>query len=382
MSCIKNLLREIQPTGFYAYYDRIVILVVQPLSPNFLNELWNEGNFGRGVVKVGQESIQPLIVINGHPAKHAWRYRQKIEINRPTWRGLQLIERCLPADAWIYYVEVAYEVVADRASVELLAEVFRNGFLQPWHGNREAVSYRHGFTTRKNPAKGKPRNGRWFVWYNDHVSKYTGEEDCFRVEGRHQGSAAVRNIGIQRPHDFLTFDFDAYFARHIRFWQLDLERLGRCHQNRLNGHKRKRSMIGPLGVNLDRMRGIVLYRKHSWHEDEQKEREIKNGVKDRFANHSLQRLVDSYGRGKPRPYLKPIPPIHYRIVQGKDLSTSPDTLRTKGKHSTFWHSPLMTVKSCYCTPVRETSTDGDHPLERIKRTALNLRLVAQNDVQQ
>ena len=39
----------------------------------------------------------------------------------------------------------------------------------------------------------------------------------------------------------MTFDFDAYFANGCASMDLDLERLGRYHQNKLSGGKRKRA---------------------------------------------------------------------------------------------------------------------------------------------
>ena len=57
----------------------------------------------------------------------------------------------------------------------------------------------------------------------------------------------MRRIGLHYPRDLINFDFDAYFTRWFRLYDLDLERLGRYHQNKLSGGKRKRARIEHYG---------------------------------------------------------------------------------------------------------------------------------------
>ena len=52
-----------------------------------------------------------------------------------------------------------------------------------------------------------------------------------------------------------------YFGRKLRFFELDLERLGRWHRNKLSGGRRKKSRISQRGsYNYDRAIGSALYR--------------------------------------------------------------------------------------------------------------------------
>ena len=212
------------------------------------------------------------------------RYRQQLDLHQPTAEALQLLATL--DGLLINYVEVTREwVLADEAQKANWLKLFQHGFRQPWHGKMQGQQDDEGATTRRTPPD-EPRRGHWYHWYSDHASKLTGELPCFRFEGRHEGAQAVRSIGIHTPHDLLAFDFDSYFAKHIRLYETDLARLGRYHHNQVHRAKRKRNR------DRDRLLGRTIYRIHSW-------------AGDGSLRRSLQQFLDNYpGR---RPYLRKRP---------------------------------------------------------------------------
>jgi hypothetical protein len=133
-----------------------------------------------------------------------------------------------------------------------------------------------------SPQPGDRRSGHWFEFYADRPCKLTGEPNCFHFEGKHAGAQYVHRLGLHHPRDLLDFDFDAYFARAMRLYQIDFDRLGRFDHNRRTGDRRKRSIveqIGRVGYNGDRLRVGLLLELHSRHPD--------------GSGSSLQRFVDS-----------------------------------------------------------------------------------------
>lgn len=252
------------------------------------------------------------------PAYFDWRYRQKLELYQPSRRALNLLAH--RDDALLNHVEPACDLIfADRFGTEDCFELFRDGFLQPWHRRRTQVhgyerGNSQGFTTRAPPQPGQRRNGHWCVFYADRPCKLTGERNCFHFEGKHAGAQYVRRLGLQQPRDLLGFDFDGYFARWMRLYQVDLDRLGRWDHNRRTGNRRKRSYVAQYSSRIttdsDRLRGGLLYRLRSQHPD--------------GSGCSLQRFVDGYGRG---PFLRPVTPLFIYVHSHKHVHV--ETTRIK-----------------------------------------------------
>ena len=154
----------------------------------------------------------------------------------------------------------------------------------PGTGNKQVVLYPDGASTRASPKPTQRRSGRWFQWYGDRPSKITGEVPCFRFEAKHQGVQALRRSKIHTVADLLNFDHCAFWAEHLNFFTVDLERLGRFHLNRRSGSRRKKPRLQPRAYNRDRAIGSVLYRYFARNRDKQ-------------WLFTLQDFVDRYGRG-------------------------------------------------------------------------------------
>ena len=220
----------------------------------------------------------------GHPIRGF--INQVLTVHVPDEHALQVLAK-LPG-ALVNYVEIARDTIVPDP--EALHEFYNRHFVQPWHGTRKTVIGTPTYTD------GQQRRGRRFCWYSDRCSKVTGEVDCFHLEGRYQGAAAVRKLGIHHPRDLLDFDHAAYWAKNIQLYQVDFERLGRFYQNRRQGSRRRNPSIdrfGSFAYNRDHAIGGVIYANLAAHPNQPEK------------SCSVQCLVDQFGRGS---FLIPIRP--------------------------------------------------------------------------
>jgi len=184
-------------------------------------------------------------------------------------------------------LEVAIDVIVDAESKWALRDLFDEHFVQPWHGaDRVQIRYNGGSQTGARTKPKQSARRHYFEWYCDRPSKLTGE-DCFHLEGRHVGVGAVRSVGIEHPRDLLGFDHDAYWREHLSLFDIDCERLGRLHLNRLRRERRRHPLLhetrNGFVYNIDRATGNALLRVSAAHPDQ--------------PYRSVQHFVDSYGRG-------------------------------------------------------------------------------------
>lgn len=185
-------------------------------------------------------------------------------------------------------VEVALDVILnDQAAKRRLHQLFNTNFVQPWHKGKQTFEYPDGTyrEIRRLP-------GRNYKWYCDKPDRIWNNPHCFHLEGCHQGIRAVRRLGLQNCTDLLSFDFASYWRDHLRLFEVDLDRLGRFHNNRLTGQRRRsawQKICCTFCYNADRARGSVLFRSRAAHSMQ----EVR----------SVQQFVDCYGRG---PFLVPL----------------------------------------------------------------------------
>jgi hypothetical protein len=267
------------PHGRYCYFDKVQIWLRTPLSVKQMRQI--------------QRHCAALHVENDR-CWWDWRYHQRLQICRPDASALRVLAVSNDT-AVLNYIEIAVDFVfSHEGEVQLWLDAFKGGFLHPWHSRRMQVeAYPGGFSTRASPERGESRCGRWYNYYTDRPCRITGECDCFHFEGKYSGVQSLRRIGINHPRDLAQFDFDAYFAANMVLYNLDLERLGRYHDNCQRKTKRKKSRIikyGARGIyNQDARLGGLLYQAIAVHPDQQER--------------SLLRFVDHYGRG---PFLTPL----------------------------------------------------------------------------
>jgi hypothetical protein len=278
-------LRVPLPLARYCYFDKTQIWLVNPLDPKDLNRL--------------KRHCKYLYVENF--CWWEWRYKQKIQLSCPDPTALGILA-ALDDNALLNYIEVAIDFIfRDQNEVQCWFAIFNQGFLHRGHRREMHVeAYPGGLSTRASPERGESRRGRWFNYYADKPCRITGELHCFHFEGKYCGVQFSRRIGIHHPRDLVGFNFHGFFKKDMLLYDLDIERLGRHHDNKRSCRKRKKSRVsrycdGRFLYNHDVDLGGALYRVYALHPDEHDNPE---------QPRSLQQFVDSYGRG---PFLTPIP---------------------------------------------------------------------------
>jgi hypothetical protein len=197
----------------------------------------------------------------------------------------------------INYAEVAHDLILRPGQPALMHDLFDAHFVHPWHGKRQAVSvssgrkiytgqrkYRGPTTYTGQRKYGGYHHFAWYAfgWYADRPYKLS-ELDCFHIEARYQGRQLLSKLGINQPRDLLTFDHQAFWAKHLRLRAIDRNRLGRWYLNRKSGSRRHYPYLHTIGdftYNLDRATGNALYRFHAWSETQQK--------------YTMQHFIDRY----------------------------------------------------------------------------------------
>lgn len=210
-------------------------------------------------------------------ARLKWGYLLKLSI--PDIAAIRLLDRL----GTIYYVEPALGIVLKSEDLlnkwsRLLGE---ETFVQRWHGKRHCWKVEE----TNYSANRSSRQRHNFIRYPG-ISKITGEINHIKIEGRYQGLEACRSIGVERPRDLIKFNHRAYWERYLTIFNVDFEQLGRSHENRKNGQKRRTTQVidfTGFNYNVDKSRGGRLYQ---WFSLDQE-----------TGQRSLQTFVDKFGRG-------------------------------------------------------------------------------------
>ena len=261
----------------YAYPDVVHVWLKQPISNKerrWLNKQCGKLRTARQMRRVKE------------PAWFNPSYKQTFRLFQPSQEALEWLAK--RDDVLLTFVELALDYTTSDEWLKLaLADAFNKHFVQRWHRSRETKI----FDNHSNASTGPRRPGLRFQWYTDFPSKVTGE-DCFHLEAKCQGGAALRRIGINHPRDLIQFDHGEFWRAQLTgsFFDCDHERLGRNNSNKREGTRRRtprisRSKNGYV-YNFDASAGSVLWRVYAIHPDE--------------GHFSMQRFVDRYGRG---PYL-------------------------------------------------------------------------------
>jgi hypothetical protein len=140
--------------------------------------------------------------------------------------------------------------------------------LQPYQRkSREHVHFPNG-----GISTGRRSKGHYVTFYADMPCRIDGVVDCFHIEHRTLRRKALADIGLEHPRDLLTFDHDAFWGKFTQsfFRQIDRERLGLTHANRVFKEKR-RTQANPDPFygrrSKDHWLGSMLYRIHAINND-------------------------------------------------------------------------------------------------------------------
>jgi hypothetical protein len=329
------------PSDVYKYFDRTHVWLKEQglLTPHQLHEM--AAHCGGGVVdlsaaKLYRDGRVYDLPIRKRPCKFHPDYRQGLQLLQPTRRALVRLAAMTSTDeVMLTHVEIAQDYVFDpkpgvdtQAVANAWLQFFLDHLVQPWHRKSMRVHcfYKYdeveidgkkielyhdwpmGWTTRTTP-KGKRKKGSWFTGYADQPCRLTGETPCFHIERRYCGSEALRRIDIHTLHDLIDFNFDQFFADHMKLSDVDYERLGRADRNKQSGARRKHSRIDRYGFNQDERLGRTIYYQFSRHTDDPL-----------HSEHSIQNFVDNYPNA--RRFLVPVRPYVHR----QESSSSSDII--------------------------------------------------------
>jgi hypothetical protein len=281
------------PLAVYYYYDKVQIWLRSPLRPDF----------ERALKKSCHDLHQFKELCRFDP-----RYRCRLQLERPQVAALQLLAGL--DGALLNQCEFSCDLVfRNRSELDYCTQFFRDHFLVKWHRRQIEAYPNGGFSTRTTPKRGERLRGHWFVYYPDLPCRVTREPFCFHLEARHAGMKALRNVGVDSVRDLITFDFRSYFVKSIKFYEINLERLGRFDHNKRTGDRRKKpryEKYGKFRYNYDYREGGRLYECLS--------------VRPNQYERTLQQFIDTYGRG---PFLKPHPYTLSMLIDTQSF-TSPE----------------------------------------------------------
>lgn len=244
-----------------AYVDVAQVWLRPPLSRK--DWAWVNGQVGH-----------PLL---GYPFNIRCGGRQRLILTQPSEACLRFFAARDGTE--LNRVELALDIITPFASQ--LKQWASVGFLQRHHGRREITIF-PGDNFRMADLGCRGRN---FQAYDDKPSKVYGETDCFHLEAKITGVAALRRLGINSVSDLLTFNHARFWQRHFIIAKIDMARLGRYHANCCDGTKRRSTLIhrkGRFAYNVDAAAGSVLWRIYAALPDQ--------------PHYSLQQFIKEYGR--------------------------------------------------------------------------------------
>lgn len=261
-SVVAIIARHVQDARKTDYFDKVAIRLRQDLTTKQMAFLAKHA-----------ESVDQ------RPGRYIRKLPTLLTIVRPDRAALEFLATVKVA--LVNYVEVSRDIATGNTITDMaLADFAFAHFVQPYHSRRETV-YVAGTTA----YTGQNRPGHRFVWYGD-GGKPKGRGRCrtkraFHMECRAHGSIAVRKVlKVNHPRDLVGFDHDKFWQPHLNYFTVDLDRLGRYHENKRTGQRRKSSKPSQDRWPLTYRRiGGLLFRLHSG------------------PYRSVQQFIDSYGKG-------------------------------------------------------------------------------------
>jgi hypothetical protein len=147
------------------------------------------------------------------------------------------------------YVEFALDwLIADRAARTEAATFFHCHHIHPRSGDLRISG--HSRYTRRRKSR------RNVVMYADKRSKADGSSRCLHVEYRLRSAAVLRDADIHRAADLINYDHRRLWQQLLRFYDLDVEALGRHVMNR-------QTRDGRVRRTAQRRRSPLIYRSRS-----------------------------------------------------------------------------------------------------------------------
>jgi hypothetical protein len=184
-------------------------------------------------------------------------YRMRLVLHQPRWEALAFLNQLQfkrPAPL-INRVDCALDFLTQTfARARELQQYLDERWHKPYHRGGHGVRVFNGTTyigTKHRQSK--------YVSYAGLPSRHTGGP-CCHYECRFQSQRAVRSLGVKSIDDLLAFNFIAFWAKRLRLYEYDPEKLGKRwdgqHLNRAPRIVRR----GSFSWNRDKRIGNIVVR--------------------------------------------------------------------------------------------------------------------------
>lgn len=246
----------INPSGIYAYPDKVTAWVKCPLSA--AEYAWVKERCGYVDLRRNGDLVK---------MRDRWvriwfpdpSYRQRVQMCQPSKELLEWFAH--RNDVHMSYVELSLDWVFDDGESRADAYRFARRHHVKRHHRDQGIRFfqGEGGVTRYSGPRGAPNV---LAIYYDKPSRVTGEVYCVHHDWRMKG-AALRRASIASVRDLLELDYHKFWADRLLLRSLLVSRLGRAHQNWFRRTARRSPWIvrqGRFTYDVDRRVGSTIVR--------------------------------------------------------------------------------------------------------------------------
>jgi hypothetical protein len=262
----------------YFYFDTVKYLSKSEIAG--ADMAWLHRACKRVDIRAHGQWVRPK---NGEPYQiNIYPYRFRIEVHVPyPKRGLTDLRDLTDLSVLEFFAKLPDTKVTaahiardftfdDEAGISAMLELFEMHWVQRWQRKHERISFDNG-----GLSTGRRSKGYYETVYISRPCRIDGVVACFHGEGRHLGTAALAQIGINSASDLLDFDFTKYHSQKDQssLKAIDKHRLGRYARNRTQKTRDREADAADLRI------GGLIWRIYSL---------------DDFGNRSVEQFIRSY----------------------------------------------------------------------------------------
>jgi hypothetical protein len=235
----------VQPAAIEAYFDKVQVWLLEPLSNGELGALRAECD-GKVHLKKKRARFR----------RWGAEYEHFLVLRQPSRKALEVLAG--RKGLIINSLECALDwTFAEEEQKEIAANIVSQLHFKKYHRGQ---GVRFVGATRYSGPRGAPTI---FVLYDDMRNRHTGAQECVHLEWRMVGLNAVRAAGVRSISDLLNFDHRSFWKERLLLFGVDLRKLGRSYHNHHLQTKRRAAWIshhGSFSYDHDLRAGATLVR--------------------------------------------------------------------------------------------------------------------------